>query len=108
MLYDLHNNGGKKKLLTPKLVSLLKHASHCKSKVFMPKVDASSYCQQKLNPFPKWMTIPCWWLTLFQFDVSSNHKKYVQFVSIYHILVHGHPIMFNFENFKALFHKVEW
>jgi hypothetical protein len=22
-------------------------------------------CQQELNPFPKWMTIHCWWPTLY-------------------------------------------
>jgi hypothetical protein len=42
-------------------------------------------------------------LDLFQHDIPYEHKrKYVQFVTFYHILAHGCP-MTNFEGFKILF-----
>ncbi len=42
-------------------------------------------------------------LDLLQCDIPFEHKwKYVQFVTLYDILTHGHP-MTRFEGFKVLF-----
>jgi hypothetical protein len=39
-------------------------------------------------------------------DVPSKHRrKYVQFLSIYHLLTHGHP-MINYEDMPSLFHML--
>jgi hypothetical protein len=79
----------------------------------MPKVDAGSYYVNKnsIHSQNEWQYIVGdrhSILDLFQFDVSFDHnRKYVQFFTIYHIFAHHHPIMFNFENFKALFQMLK-
>ncbi len=46
-------------------------------------------------------------LDQFQIDVPFDRKwKYVQFVTIYHILAHGWP-MTNYEGFQALFQMLK-
>lgn len=78
----------------------------------MPKADASSYYVNKnsIHSQNEWQYIVGdRLLNLFQFDVSFDHnRKYDQFVTIYHIPVHGYPIMFNFETSRLYFKCSKW
>jgi hypothetical protein len=99
---------GKEKLLAPKLNRLQKHVIHCKAKVSIPILDASSCYMNKNYVHAKneqqYTTSQCpSIMNLLYCDVSSNHKqKYGQFPTIFHILVHGH-FMTDFEGFKTLY-----
>jgi len=99
---------GKNKLLSFKLDSLFRHVDHWKCTIFMLGVDASSYYMNKnyvhsKNENQYTISQRPFALDLFQCDIPLEHKrKYVQFVTLYHILAHGR-LMTNFERFKVLF-----
>jgi hypothetical protein len=102
---------GKNKLLAPKVDNLLKHVGCRKCKVSMPGVDARSYYMNKnfvhSNNEMQYTTNQRLVLDLFQCDIPFEHKrKYVQFATLYDILVHGCP-MIDFERFKVLFQMLK-
>jgi len=76
----------------------------------MPKVDAGSYYVNKnsihsQNELQYIVGDHHSILDLFQFDVSFDHnKKYVQFVTIYHILAHI-PMYFHIFKMKQKSHN---
>ncbi len=97
----------KEKLLAPKLDSLLKHENCYKCKVSMPNVDTSFYYYNKKlihaknehayvahdQPFVLEKMLA-------DVPIEYNHK-YMQFVVLFHLVVHGCP-MTNYENLKLL------